>query len=85
MAQVATLLAAMALAVLPVPRSTEERLAPISFAPSPRLFVSPKPNCPASFLPQHLTELFSKMVQVCSEPAVVGNVVEVPKPYVCVY
>ena len=56
-------------AVLPVPRSTALRLSPISFAPSPRLFVSPSPNCPAEFLPQHLNAELSSMAQVACPAA----------------
>ena len=52
---------------------TNGRLSPISDGLTPRLRVSPRPSCPWSFFPQHLTDRFSsgssKRAQVCEAPA----------------
>ena len=44
-------------------KSIADRLLPISDDASPILLVFPCPNCPESFLPQHLTELYPKLTQ----------------------
>ncbi|CAI8241761.1 MAG: Uncharacterised protein [Methanobacteriota archaeon] len=53
---------------------------PISLKPSPRPNVSPSPNCPTSFCPQHFTCALSNIAQTLVEPASISTAyLEVPK------
>ena len=51
-------------AYAPLPKSTYGKLLPISFGPSPRLFVSPYPSWPYTLFPQHLTSSLSRIAHV---------------------
>mmetsp|Transcript_78782 Transcript_78782/g.241063 ORF Transcript_78782/g.241063 Transcript_78782/m.241063 type:complete len:264 (+) Transcript_78782:3911-4702(+) len=67
-AQVCPSLLAMAVAVMPEPRSTRGKVSPISRGLRPRAVVEPWPNWPTEPPPQHLTTPFWRRAHVCSSP-----------------